>query len=90
MSSRYDVVVIGADLNALVAASYLSRAGRRVLVPPAFTALPEGHGCCGTAVALTDDGRWRVRLEHGMKAADGRDEALVPEARLHAAPPRLA
>ncbi len=79
-----DINVAEARLEATAVA-----AGRRVLVPPAFTALPEGHGCCGTAVALTDDGRWRVRLEHGMKAADGRDEALVPEARLHAAPPRL-
>src|SRR5687767_14710442 len=32
MPSRYDVIVIGAGHNGLVAAAYLSRAGRRVLV----------------------------------------------------------
>ena len=30
--NAYDAVVIGADLNGLVAAAYLARAGRRVLV----------------------------------------------------------
>ena len=32
MKSRYDVVVIGGGHNGLVAASYLARAGRSVLV----------------------------------------------------------
>jgi phytoene dehydrogenase-like protein len=32
MSNDYDVIVIGAGLNGLVAATYLARAGRRVLV----------------------------------------------------------
>jgi len=30
--ARWDAIVIGADVNGLVAAHYLARAGRRVLV----------------------------------------------------------
>ena len=75
-------------------------AGRRVLVPPAFTARPNGCGSCGRAVALAEGGAegtgggggapcWRVALEHGARAPDGLSEAVVPEHQLRAAPPRL-
>ena len=47
MSARsYDAVVIGAGVNGLVAASYLAKAGKRVLVVEARNKL---GGLCETA-----------------------------------------
>ncbi len=72
-SKRYDVVIVGGDVNGLVAAIILARAGRKVLIcesRPAVGGLAEAREFAPGFFApglLSDSGAWNNELSHFLK-----------------------
>lgn len=76
MSARYDAAVIGAGVNGLVAAAYLAKAGKRVLV------LERGDRVGGSASVLHDAGWLSPQIIGDLDLASHGLGAAVPAPRL--------